>query len=114
MIKITTPCRIHITLIDMNGELGRVDGGAGLTLSSPNIKITAEEADKIRIEGLQGFADRMRRAAEVLIPDGKGIKINVEELIPAHVGFGSGTQFSLAALMSFTDLGKALENLHFR
>jgi beta-ribofuranosylaminobenzene 5'-phosphate synthase len=42
MIKITTPCRLHITLIDMNGELGRVDGGAGLTLSSPNVKITAE------------------------------------------------------------------------
>ena len=78
MIKITTPCRIHITLIDMNGELGRVDGGAGLTLSSPNVKITAEEADNIRIEGLQGFADRMRRAAEVLLPEGKGIKINVE------------------------------------
>ena len=43
MIRITTPCRIHMTLIDMNGEIGRVDGGAGLTLSSPNIEITAEE-----------------------------------------------------------------------
>ncbi|HNW38532.1 MAG TPA: beta-ribofuranosylaminobenzene 5'-phosphate synthase, partial [Methanosarcina vacuolata] len=32
MIKITTPCRIHMTLIDMNAEIGRVDGGAGLTL----------------------------------------------------------------------------------
>ena len=53
MIEITTPCRIHMTLIDMNGEIGRVDGGAGLTLSSPNIKITAEEAEGVSIEGLQ-------------------------------------------------------------
>jgi beta-ribofuranosylaminobenzene 5'-phosphate synthase len=116
MIKITTPSRLHITLIDMNGELGRVDGGAGLTLSSPNVKITAEEADEIRIEGLQGFADRMRRAAEVLIPDGKGIKINVEELIPAHVGFGSGTQFSLAAAAAVNELyglGKSVRELAF-
>jgi beta-ribofuranosylaminobenzene 5'-phosphate synthase len=52
MIKITAPCRLHLTLIDMNGEIGRVDGGAGLTLSSPNIRITAEEAEGISIEGL--------------------------------------------------------------
>ncbi len=61
MIRITTPCRLHVTLIDMNGEIGRMDGGAGLTLSSPNIKVTAEEADEIQIEGLQGFADRMKK-----------------------------------------------------
>ncbi len=104
MIKITTPCRLHMTLIDMNGEIGRVDGGAGLTLSSPNIKITAAEADEIQIEGLQGFADRMRKAAEALLPEGTGVRINVEELIPAHVGFGSGTQAALAAAAAVNEL----------
>ncbi len=104
MIKITTPCRIHMTLIDMNAEIGRVDGGAGLTLSSPNIRITAEEDDEIIIEGLQGFANRMKKAAEALLPEGKGIKINVQELYPAHVGFGSGTQSSLAAAAAVNEL----------
>ncbi|WP_440947056.1 beta-ribofuranosylaminobenzene 5'-phosphate synthase [Methanosarcina sp. T3] len=104
MIKITTPSRLHITLIDMNGEIGRVDGGAGLTLSSPNIKVTAAEADEIRIEGLQGFADRMGKAAEVLLPEGKGVRIDVESLIPAHVGFGSGTQAALAAAAAVNEL----------
>lgn len=116
MIKITTPCRLHMTLIDMNGELGRVDGGAGLTLSSPNVKITAEEADKIQIEGLQGFADRMRKAAEALLPEGKGIKISIEEQVPAHVGFGSGTQSSLAAATAVNELyglGKSIRELAF-
>ncbi|RXA18992.1 beta-ribofuranosylaminobenzene 5'-phosphate synthase [Methanosarcina sp. MSH10X1] len=114
MIKVTTPCRIHMTLIDMNGEIGRVDGGAGLTLSSPNIKITAEEADGVSIEGLQDFTDRMKRAAEALLPEGKGIRINVQEVYPAHVGFGSGTQSSLAAAAAVNelyDLGKSVREL---
>lgn len=105
-----------MTLIDMNGEIGRMDGGAGLTLSSPNVKITAEEADEIQIEGLQGFADRMRKAAESILPEGKGIKINVEQLIPAHVGFGSGTQSSLAvaeAVNELYGLGKSIRELAF-
>lgn len=114
MIKITTPCRIHMTLIDMNAEIGRVDGGAGLTLSSPNIRITAEEADGISIEGLQDFADRMKKAAEALLPEGKGIRINVQEVYPAHVGFGSGTQSSLAAAAAVNELyglGKSIREL---
>lgn len=116
MIKITTPCRLHMTLIDMNGEIGRMDGGAGLTLSSPNVKITAEEADEIQIEGLQGFADRMKKVAESVLPEGKGVKINVEQLIPAHVGFGSGTQTSLAVATAVNELyglGKSLRELAF-
>jgi beta-ribofuranosylaminobenzene 5'-phosphate synthase len=114
MIKITTPCRIHMTLIDMNAEIGRVDGGAGLTLSSPNIRITAEEDNEIIIEGLQGFANKMKKAAEALLPEGKGIRINVQELYPAHVGFGSGTQSSLAAAAAVNELyalGKSVREL---
>ncbi|WP_410507871.1 beta-ribofuranosylaminobenzene 5'-phosphate synthase [Methanosarcina hadiensis] len=114
MIKITTPCRIHMTLIDMNGEIGRVDGGAGLTLSSPNIRITAEEAEEVSIEGLQDFADRMKKAAKALLPEGKGIRINVNEAYPAHVGFGSGTQSSLAAAAAVNELyglGKSVREL---
>ena len=116
MIKITTPCRLHMTLIDMNGEIGRMDGGAGLTLSSPNIKITAEEAENVSIEGLQGFADRMKKAAEAVLPEGKGIRIDVKETIPAHVGFGSGTQSALAAAAAVNELyglGKSIRELAY-
>ncbi|MGB9926971.1 MAG: beta-ribofuranosylaminobenzene 5'-phosphate synthase [Methanosarcina sp.] len=116
MIKITTPCRLHMTLIDMNGEIGRMDGGAGLTLSSPNIKITAEEAENVSIEGLQGFADRMKKAAETVLPEGKGIRIDVKETIPAHVGFGSGTQSALAAAAAVNELyglGKSVRELAY-
>jgi beta-ribofuranosylaminobenzene 5'-phosphate synthase len=116
MIKITTPCRLHMTLIDMNGEIGRMDGGAGLTLSPPNIKIIAEEAEGITIEGLQGFADRMKKAAQAILPEGKGVRINVEEAFPAHVGFGSGTQSALAAAAAVNELyglGKSVRELSY-
>ena len=116
MIRITTPSRLHLTLIDMNAEIGRVDGGAGLTLSSPNVRLTAEKAEGIRIDGLQGFADRMKRAAQALLPGGEGVRIDVEELIPAHVGFGSGTQSSLAAAAAVNELyglGKSIRELAF-
>ncbi len=46
----------------------------------------------------------MKRAAESLLPEGKGIRINVQEVYPAHVGFGSGTQSSLAAAAAVNEL----------
>lgn len=37
-IRIKTPSRLHFTLIDENGEIGRVDGGIGLTIHEPNFE----------------------------------------------------------------------------
>jgi beta-ribofuranosylaminobenzene 5'-phosphate synthase len=51
MLKIKTPSRIHMTLIDMNGSLGRVDGGIGITLEEPNIVITAKKSDSVEVRG---------------------------------------------------------------
>jgi beta-ribofuranosylaminobenzene 5'-phosphate synthase len=42
-LKILTPSRLHFSLIDLNGELGRVDGGLGLTLKEPNIEIIVQD-----------------------------------------------------------------------
>lgn len=96
MLSITTPSRLHITLIDMNASLGRVDGGAGITLEEPCIRLRAERADTVIVEGSQQ-ADRIRKAAEALLPSGSGIRIIVEKEYPPHVGLGSGTQAALAA-----------------
>lgn len=37
-IRIKTPSRLHFTLIDENGQIGRVDGGIGLTIHEPNFE----------------------------------------------------------------------------
>ena len=39
---IETPSRLHLTLLDLNGIYGRIDGGVGITLKNPCLKLKAE------------------------------------------------------------------------
>ncbi|MDD2666608.1 MAG: beta-ribofuranosylaminobenzene 5'-phosphate synthase [Methanocellales archaeon] len=100
MIRIVTPSRIHITLIDLNGSLGRVDGGIGIALDHPSIVISAEKADEVTVEGRSALSEQIRKGAELISRNHGGIHIKVEEDIPPHVGFGSGTQAYLAGGMA--------------
>ncbi len=104
MLKITTPSRLHMTLIDMNASRGRVDGSIGLTLDKPVISITAERADVIEVTGSSEHAQRMKNSAAALLPPGEGICINIEKDYPSHIGMGSGTQAALAAGMAVNRL----------
>ncbi|MDG6251663.1 chorismate pyruvate-lyase family protein, partial [Methanocalculus sp.] len=36
-VIVDTPSRLHIGLIDLNGSIGRVDGGVGITLDRPHL-----------------------------------------------------------------------------
>ncbi len=104
MLKITTPSRLHLTLIDMNASIGRVDGGIGLTLDEPVISIKAEKSDSIDIVGNSEHAERMRNSVKALLPEGAGIRIGIERDYPSHIGLGSGTQAALAAGMAVSML----------
>jgi beta-ribofuranosylaminobenzene 5'-phosphate synthase len=114
MLKITTPSRLHITLIDMNASRGRVDGSIGLTLDKPGIIIKAESSDSIEVTGSSEHIERMRNSAALLLPEGKGIRINIEKDYPSHIGLGSGTQAALAAGMAVNrlyDLGLSIYDI---
>ena len=114
MIKIRTPSRIHITLIDLNGALGRVDGGIGITLDRPSFILSAEEADEVIVEGDSALCERVRMSAEMIAGRDRGARITIEEDIPSHVGLGSGTQASLAAGMAVNllyDLGLSVREM---
>ena len=100
MLKITTPSRLHLTLIDMNASIGRVDGGIGLTLNEPSIRITAKKSDIVEITGNSEHAERIKTDALKLLPEGAGIHISIEDDFPSHTGMGSGTQASLAVGMA--------------
>ena len=39
---IETPSRLHVTLIDLNGKYGRIDGGVGITIREPKLILEAE------------------------------------------------------------------------
>lgn len=114
MINVVSPSRLHLTLIDLNAEIGRVDGGVGITLESPSLEISAAEADVVEVVGDSHLAGRMLKAAQAVLPAGKGIRIHIEKDLPDHVGLGSGTQSALsvaAAINEIYGLGKSVREL---
>jgi beta-ribofuranosylaminobenzene 5'-phosphate synthase len=104
MITIKSPSRLHLTLIDMNAQLGRVDGGAGISMASPHVFISAEKSDTIEVIGDSFLAERMIYAVKQVLPEGEGICLKIEEDMLAHVGFGSGTQAALSAAAAVNEL----------
>ena len=50
-VIVRTPSRIHVTLLDMNGSLGRVDGGVGITLDDPAVLLEAQASPTLEIRG---------------------------------------------------------------
>lgn len=114
MLEIISPSRLHLSLIDLNASLGRVDGGMGISLANPHTRIRAEIAEKVEITGSSPLVERMEVAASAVLPEGGGLHIHVEEEVPAHVGLGSGTQAALcvaAAVNELYDLGMSVREL---
>lgn len=95
-VRITTPSRLHFSLLDLNGALGRIDGGFGLAITDPHFQIVAEQATVIDVAA-SVYRDRAYAALERLqkIHPFPGIKLTLETEIPMHCGFGSGTQLAL-------------------
>ena len=95
-VTITTPARLHFSLIDLNGALGRIDGGFGLAIEQPHFCITAERAAGIHVAE-SVYRERachiLARLQETYPFPGIGLEFTSE--IPMHSGFGSGTQLSL-------------------
>ncbi|NLV26042.1 MAG: DUF98 domain-containing protein [Methanomicrobiales archaeon] len=98
-IRIQTPSRIHIGLLDMNGESGRVDGGAGITLDNPGFEIRISEADAFSVtssdakvsQNVESVIERLRANGLDIPP----LHIHIDQAIPFHCGLGSGTQLAL-------------------
>ena len=96
-VYIKTPARLHLGLIDLNGDLGRIFGGLGVGINKPNVILEAENAENLSVTGQETeltevLAQRFFSTYHVQ----PKVHINVVKAIPAHIGLGSGTQLSLA------------------
>jgi len=106
---IETPSRLHVTLIDLNGRYGRIDGGVGITTRNPRLHLEVREGyDDVQIEfsnpnlsqdTVDDYQDKIIQATRKIneylgVEDGYHFK--VKEIFPSHSGLGSGTQLSLA------------------
>ncbi|HII06246.1 MAG TPA: DUF98 domain-containing protein [Methanotrichaceae archaeon] len=106
-VIVETPSRIHMTLTDLAGDCGRVDGGVGVTLDEPCIVVEAERGEGLLVRG--DNADRAKVAAKAVMDrfDLGGAEIWVRSCYKLHVGLGGGTQLAMA-------VGKALCDLYGR
>ena len=96
-VYIKTPARLHLGLIDLNGDLGRVFGGLGVAIDHPNVILEAEKSQTLTVSGKKVELTR-KLATNFLEAYGlkEKVSIYVEQAIPEHVGLGSGTQLALA------------------
>lgn len=105
-VRVETPSRLHFGLIDLNGEIGRIDGSIGLTLDKPGFVLTATTSDDIEIVGAGEYEPRARSLIERLQQEWNvgGASVAFDETIPAHSGLGSGTQLTLALIHAMARL----------
>jgi beta-ribofuranosylaminobenzene 5'-phosphate synthase len=103
-IVVETPCRIHLTLTDLTGNCGRVDGGVGIALDEPNILLEAERSKDLVVVGEN--AERARAAALAVANHFGlgGARLSVRNGYRMHVGLGGGTQLGIAAAKALCEL----------
>jgi beta-ribofuranosylaminobenzene 5'-phosphate synthase len=117
MIEVRTCARLHLGLLDNNGEQGRLYGSIGLAVSHPNLLLRAESADSLAVEGLD--SERVATYAQRFIQHfgiPSGAHLSLVSAIPAHVGLGSGTQLGLAvgaALARLAGLRLSVQEIAF-
>ena len=110
-LLVRTPARLHLGLLDMNGELGRLYGSIGVAIDRPNVLLQAEwEPDaaenELQVAGLEvarttAYAQRFLAC----YPLAGRVRLHLQAGIAPHIGLGSGTQLALAAGMALATLG---------
>lgn len=92
-VSIRTPARLHFTLIDLNGELGRIDGGIGIAIDRPNWVITISKEPSWSVpEFINDLIKKLQDSLNLK----NSYKFEFESKLPVHVGLGSQTQLSIA------------------
>lgn len=108
MLKISVFPRIHISLIGMNSDGYRLNGGIGFSIISPTLDISFELSDSIDVidNRKKGFTqeelERLKKClGNVVVNKGfeSGIRCIIHNsLIQSHVGFGSNSMIYLSCV----------------
>lgn len=103
MVRVHAPARLHFGFLDLHGGLGRRFGSIGVAVDAPSIDLTVAAAPDLAVEAdgaaLAPERERIRRYAEAAarqigVPAAGAFRLRAG--IPAHAGFGSGTQLALS------------------
>ncbi len=50
-VHVRASARLHLGLIDLGGDVGRLFGGMGVAITQPNVVVEAEKSDCFIVEG---------------------------------------------------------------
>lgn len=112
-VYVKAPARLHLGLVDLNGELGRIFGGLGVAIDQPNVILEAQKSKMMSVTGqkvelTRKLVERFLAAFEI----NGNVAIDVKEVIPEHLGLGSGTQLALAVATSISRLFEIHASTH--
>ncbi len=108
VVTVRAPGRLHLGFLDPAGSLGRRFGSLGLVVNGfeTEVELMASPDGQVTTCGVGGPADLARADACLdLLQRHSGrhapLRLRLLRLLPAHAGFGSGTQLALAIGRAF-------------
>lgn len=99
--------RLHLTLIGMNKDGYRINGGVGFAVQEPFLKLSFSKSDKFALSDIRSFPfieQEIIRIKKIIdqeqgnIQARHNISMKIEGEMPTHFGFGSGSAVRLASL----------------
>ena len=111
-ITVSSPARLHLGFLDLNGNIGRKFGSFGLAIDSHHSTVKIHKSERFQVaapsasvkQKIIKITDHFYEKFAQSVTD-KNLSISTEQLIPSHSGFGSGTQLNLT-------VGTALAKFH--
>lgn len=109
IIRISTPARIHLTLIDLSSDSYRKNGGIGFAIDKKNVTIEVQKSESTDITVLESMLPRSKITKQLAISINNAIvryklsssiKIKYAFIGHQNSGLGSGTSLALAVLES--------------
>lgn len=107
VITVTTGARLHFGPLACGSGRGRRFGGIGMMIAFPRCRVRVRRSAENQIAGpadLEFRIEQVRAACQAALPQLGPVRIEILEEIPAHRGFGAGTQVSLAIARALSEL----------
>jgi beta-ribofuranosylaminobenzene 5'-phosphate synthase len=108
VLTLRAPGRLHLGFLDPAGSLGRRFGSLGLVVDGFEtvVELSASSTDRLSAASPEAQAEIERAAAHLhSLRERSGkhqpVHLRLVQVLPAHAGFGSGTQLALAVGRAF-------------
>ena len=107
-VRVRAPGRLHLGFLDPSGSLGRRFGSLGLVIGGFETRLSLRRSAQpgLTSTGADAACEAERAAEHLATLQARTrrpepLHLHLDEVLPAHAGFGSGTQLALAIGRAF-------------